>query len=247
MKKRLLLTSLACITAIATSSAMAHTQSQARFSNINANGNLHVVILPSKKQTAYYSIRSQTSGTTDLSAFVDHHTLYLDSHGNKPIDVTVHLYRLHQLIAKDHTQVFVKPLKTQHFNLIARNHARVRLAGLIPLNHLTTSGHANVTFEWVNSKHLTVNMNDQSQATLAGRVKTLHAALSGNSNLTAQYLRSNQAWVQTTDAAQAKVLAIKSLQAYAANHSNIYYYKTPKLINRSNGQSGNILQLACRT
>ena len=56
-------------------------------------------------------------------------------------------------------------------------------------------------------------------------------------------ITTRQSLIKTQDYAQAKVMASASVQSYPENYSNVYYYKTPGLINRVNSNSGNTLQL----
>ena len=71
----------------------------------------------------------------------------------------------------------------------------------------------------------------------------VRAKLKNHSFLDARYLRTGHTWIKTDDYAQAKVIASASVQSYPQNYSNVYYYKTPGLINRVNSNSGNTLQL----
>lgn len=124
------------------------------------------------------------------------------------------------------------------------NHVRLDGQGVFNIAKIDARGNSEVSVQWVNSPELQIVGDDYAQISVAGVTKLLQVRLAGVSSLDAKYLRPDIALVDTRDFATADILAKDSLYAFAIDHSNIYYYKTPGYYLDSTQISGNVLQLA---
>lgn len=124
------------------------------------------------------------------------------------------------------------------------NNVQLDGTGVFNIAKIDARGNSDVSVQWVNSNDLLVEGDDYAQIKLAGVAKILQVRLAGTSLLDAKYLRPDIALVDTQDFATADILATHSLYAFATDHSNIYYYKTPGYYLDNTQISGNVLQLA---
>ena len=163
--------------------------------------------------------------------------------GTKPTDVTVWTDQVVDLQIKGNSLVQARQLGQLPMTVISDDASDVYISGVVNLRQLIDEGSGNVMIYWVNSPELQLQSRGSGNIQLAGIVKVLHARLSGHSNLDAPYLRVYTALIQTMQNASAKVLALNELDAFAGDHSNIYYYKAPKHLVSETQAYGNVLQL----
>jgi hypothetical protein len=240
MKKALFL-SFVSISCLATAAAHAATQAP-RFNSIDASGNLTVSIVPNKHSSAeYFSVREPAKSHARVNARIRNHTLYLSQ--ASPATVTIYMNDLNNLTVYGNSGVSAKNIRSNGLDLIANTSGKITLNGTIKLNKISASGLSKINLKWVSGNNIALFSNADSHINLAGEVGTIRAKLAGHSFLNAKYLRSQHAWIRTRNFAQAEVISAHSLQAYPSDSSNIYYYKTPKLLNPINSQAGNTLQL----
>lgn len=216
-----------------------------RFVNIDAAGNVHVDIVPSKSGRAFYSIHEPAGSENQVYSHLRNHTLYLRQTGidNGRAEVIIHMNRLESLNAFNGATIDGKNVRSNGLSLYAESNCVVNLSGMIDLNRLYASGNSRVKLGWVSGDNAAIYGKNHSDITLAGDIETVRTVLKNHTRLNAEYLRTNNTWIQTRDYAQAKVLALDGLQSYPDNTSNVFYYKTPQVVNRINSQSGNTLQL----
>lgn len=234
MRKALFLSFLS-ISSLAIPAAYAASSS---LSAINAAGNFNISILPAN--SSHYTIAKHAN----VNAYIRHHTLYLRSHTPKLTKVTVYTNAIDRLTVNGNTSITANALQSHGLILAANTRGKITLNGTaLKLNKISASGLSNISLKWATGKNIALFATGNSRIALAGNVGTVRAKLAGHSFLNAKYLRAQHTWLKTRNFAQAEVISSNSLQAYPSDSSNIYYYKTPKLLNPMNSQSGNTLQL----
>lgn len=213
-----------------------------QFNTININGrmNVRLVQVSAKKKTSVSSSRK-------IDYRVHNKTLYIRSlpqkkYNPRPIRVTVRLRQIKKLDVFNTVNIKASRLNSPALKLNTDNRGKIKLKGKLAVTSIRATGSSIIDLGWVNSDALKIYAVSNARIKLAGTVKELNVRLFGHSTLDAKYLRAQNIMVQTKNYAIAKLMPMKSLQAFAANHSNIYYYKWLKNITRDTTQSGNILQ-----
>lgn len=240
------LITIGCAAALSATAAPQHKHSlkQPLFSNIDATGKLNIAIVPVSSSThEYYSIND----TKDVNARVRHHTLYLHQSGGKPAQVTIHMNTLNQVNLYGDSSLTANHIRSHGLSLHTNTRGNVVLNGMITVKELAVSGPSHVTMKWVNGDNIALYGANHAHINLAGNVGTVRAKLAGHSFLNAKNLRAHHTWIITRNFAQAEVLSTESIQAYPQGNSNIYYYKTPQLLNSTNVAAGNTLQLGWKS
>lgn len=242
--KRIAFLSLITMGCIATVSAVAggpdHANTPSVFDGINAHGHLNITIVPLKNDAKpYYTIKHNHG----VEAQIHHHTLYLSQSSSKTSDVVVHMNQLNNLRFYGQGTITANHIYSYGLNLSANAIGRIKLNGMINANKIAVSGPTQVSIKWLQGNNISLYAGRHAHLFLAGEIGTMRAQLSGHSFMNARYLRSQHLWLVTRGFAQAQVLPLASLQAYPQDKSNIYYYKTPQLLNSTNQLAGNTLQL----
>ena len=160
--------------------------------------------------------------------------------------VNLNIYHLNYLSVKNGI-VQGHNIKGKQLKMITSGRAVVHLSGDVNATHIITKNRSEVTLGWVQSETLNVIAFNSSIIHLSGVVHDLTARVYNNARLDANYLRANSAWMLTTNSAAASISPIDSLHAFARNKSNIYYFKTPKHIQITTRQSGDVLQMGYST
>lgn len=163
-----------------------------------------------------------------------------------PVYVKVYTPSLQAIHATGNCRVMLNGLKNGYevVNVIADDDAKVNLRGVVNLQHVITAGNSEVDVQWVSSPHVMVRSKDSSCVVLAGVTRILDAQMLGSSQLLAQYLRAREVYVKTEDYAVAHVTPIVVLNGFAADYSDILYYKTPAYLTRKSDLSSNVMQMA---
>jgi len=234
---------LLCLLATPVFAATHPTLSTSTFTAVSINGRMNVMI-----QSA------QNKGDRDLihyphqliSAKICGHTLYLRSlNTQKNPSVTLRLHALNQLTVNGPSAVTGSAVESDGLELYTNSNAVVNLNGTIKVKKISHRGYGRIQLRWVTADQLSITSSG-GLIKLAGTAKNADIKLSNHAQLDAQYLRVRQMMVQTRGHAVAKVLATYSLQAFATQNSQIYFYKTPRHLSRYSRESGNILQLGSR-
>lgn len=140
------------------------------------------------------------------------------------------------------TPISVKGMNTHLLNVHAERAADISLEGIAGLSNLDYYGPGTFKLSWVNSRHINVR-SQQGHIFLGGIADSLDATLSRSAQLDARYLRTKTAFINTADDARADVWTSKALNAFATGSSNIYFYKTPKLLTKYMRQKGSVLEV----
>ncbi len=226
--------------------AQHHPLQHPRFTGINASGHLSITIVPVKNSSAVsFSVQDLQHGQAPVIAEIRQHMLYLRQIGysTRATAVTVYMHDINELDVFGRTELKTQHLNSSGLNLRVDTAGIINLDGLITLKQLSVSGNSKINLRWVRGNNVTLYSHGHSRINIAGNIGILRAKLFGHSFLNARYLRTQQTWIKTRDFAQAQVIASDALQAYPTDHSNIYYYKSPNLLNPINSAAGNTLQL----
>lgn len=223
-------------------SPLAFAARKSAFNGLNSSGHVIIYIRPAKRVNTFYMTRKNKKR---INTKVRNRVLYVKGPigTRKPAIITVRAKNLRRIETYESSSVRGKKIRANNLTVITHDNSKVNLSGMINLKYVTALNSSHINLRWVNSKKVKLYSIGNSKIRLSGRVKTLHARLFGNSKLNAKFLRANHVWVQTNNHASAKLLPIISIRAFAADDSNIYYYKYPKYITRHTTQSGNVLQL----
>lgn len=157
--------------------------------------------------------------------------------------IILHVPALKMLTAKDQARVTAQGLMATDLQVYALNSAAITLDGDLNIKNVVQKSRNKIEAKWLEGERLEVSSYASGPIYLAGEIDALSATLSANSYLDARYLRTQNAAVLATDNARADVYAKNILNAFADDHSNIYYYKRPLTLNKVTEDSGNVLHL----
>lgn len=150
---------------------------------------------------------------------------------------------LTQLIVTRVTHIQLNGLNSPNLELKVSHSGPVKLSGVTGLSHLGLDETGPVAVSWVNSRQLNLDLAGKEHVFLAGTTDLLISHLSGQSTLDAKYLRAKTAFIQAEGTSRAEVTVLDSLNAYAQDKSNIYYYHLPKLVGRYYQSTGTVLYM----
>lgn len=219
------------------------------FSAINATGRINVMIIGTHSKNPSDTV-VENKNPQWVTAKVRNHVLYLHalsaaSPSLKAPTVKVRMYRLNKLEAYGRASITAKNVQSDGLYLHADTTRNITLSGKLAVNQIRNYGPSHINLRWVKGKEINIQ-SYAGRITLAGRADQVRVKLRNHAILDAQYLRTKHVVVQTKDFSVAKVLPIDSLRAFATDHSNVYFYKTPQHISRYTSRSGNILQMGRR-
>lgn len=221
-------------------------QPTASFTRIDSIGNFNITISPinSSSQNSFI-IKAPFGNNTEVYAAVKNGTLFLRQSPDypNPVNVTVYMNNLTALNIFGGSTVFGNRIHASWLEINANTTGTITLNGSIMLRGVDIAGPTQLNLAWVYGNSVDIYGEDTSHLNISGNINTVRIKLDNQSFLDARYLRTQHTWIKTEDYAQAQVLASGSVQSYPENYSNVYYYKTPTVINRVNTDSGNTLQL----
>ncbi len=167
----------------------------------------------------------------------------LNFDGSETVQVQGALVPLQQLVLNHVQQARIGGIKSTGLLVSIRDSGPVTLTGDVGIRELQVTDSGRVAITWVHSKELLVQLTGQQQVFLAGIAGLLITNVKDHAQLKAQYLRANKAFVHTSQSAVADVAVLDSLNAYAVDQSNIYYYLQPRLVGRYYQGHGSILYM----
>lgn len=167
--------------------------------------------------------------------------LYVETPSSTTIKSKIFAPQLKNITVTKNAVVTAKYFKTKKLTIAAKDHGSINLEGWYAVDKIYQFSNGRINIRWLDVPKLFIESNSNGPIYLAGATKDFTAVLSHDSQLDARYLRAEKASVFTTDDARADVLAINSLNAFAVDKSNIYYYKRPPHLTVVTKNSGNIL------
>ena len=208
------------------------------FNKVAISGNARVELTNNGGRTSLYcsGIKRDLDG---VNASVKGDTLYLSSASNVPI-IRLNSGNLKVVKVMGNAYVGANNFNTRSLGIIASGAGSITLQGRIGLTTINQMGSGKVDVKWIDSSKLVVGSDSRGPIYLAGVVKQLEVKLRDQSYLEARYLRAETAEVLATNRSQAHVVAIKTLNAYADESSNVYYHNHPQQINEVSKDSGNV-------
>ncbi len=183
-----------------------------------------------------------------VDARVKNHTLYLRAlraalPSRRPALVKVKMYRLNKLKVYGHASVQGTNIRSNGLVIKTQTTGNVTLNGKLFVDKVKNKGPGNVSLRWIKGDNISIKAEGTGRITLTGTARKIKVDLEDHAKLNAKALRVKDVMVKTDDYAIARVSAINSLSAFAEDHSNIYYYNTPRHITRYTKNSGNILRM----
>jgi len=251
------LSSLVCLVpsvqaakAPATDTMVTSTQQLKAFDSMVVSGNIKVTVLPAS-QSGSQSLTITRPSSQSYAISVKKRVLTIRQTtpwwvSTQPAKITVDVNTLKKLSLYDAAAVSAKSFNTTSLAIDADTSGDINLDGKVGLTSLVLKGPGNVHVRWVDSPSLNIDSTGDSAIDLSGTVGQMHVRLSNHSSLQAEYMRADSIAIQTYRFAKAQVMPLTTLNAYAHDFSNIFYYKTPKYFTRFTSQSGNILQMQWR-
>ncbi len=226
------------------------TQKLGSFDAMVVSGNIQVTLLPVDQSDSHTLTMAHPSSQSYVIS-VKKHILTIRQTtpwwiSTKPAVVTVDVTALKKLSLFDAVSVSAQSFNTSSLAIDADTSGNIDLDGKVGLNSLLLKGPGGVHVRWVDSPSLHIDSSGDSSIELSGNVGQMHVRLSGHSALQAEYLRADSIAIQAYRFAKAQVMPLTTLNAYAHDNSNIFYYKTPKYFTRFTSQSGNVLQMQWR-
>lgn len=147
-----------------------------------------------------------------------------------------------QRLSVDHVkQAQIDGVESTQLLASVRDSGPVAIHGNVGIRELVVTNSDTVAISWVNSQELTLRLRGTQRVYFAGIAQLLNATVLDHARLDAKYLRAQKAFVNTKQHGTAEVTVLDSLNAYAQDQSNIYYYTTPKLLGRYYQDHGSIL------
>jgi len=159
------------------------------------------------------------------------------------ITVQIAVPDLKTLLVSGNATVFTTNFTATDLTIIAKNNSSLNLAGQLRISKILQQGNGRIDIGWISSNNLQIESAANGPIHLAGVANKVFAKLTHSAQLDCRYLRAEDLSIFTTDNATAHVFALKSLEAFAVNKSNIFYYKRPKHLTVVTKNSGNVLKL----
>ena len=208
------------------------------FNSIILAGNINAEIINGR-----YALH-MTGPSNTLSACqykIQDKILYVETSNDATIKSKIFTPQLKNITVTKNAVVTAKYFKTKKLTIAAKDHGSINLEGWYAVDKIYQFSNGRINIRWLDVAKLFIESNSNGPIYLAGITKDFTAVLSDDSQLDARYLRTQKASVFTTDNARADVLAVNSLNAFAVDKSNIYYYKRPLHLTVVTKNSGNVL------
>ncbi|MDF1795086.1 MAG: DUF2807 domain-containing protein [Coxiellaceae bacterium] len=223
------------------------------FYAIVANGNIDLFIHGSK---AYQSVtlqnyhdyvnRGKKNKQEVPVLWVDNGVLYIDNENwmnkGETMHIDVNVKDLNGLFVTGNILVVGDHIISNGMAIDDDSTRNVNLDGKMTVNWLNSRGSGNIDIGWIQSHHMQMLGTGSGMIRLAGVVHDMRVRLYNKQQYAGQYLRTNNLMVATREHADASVFANNTLETFAYDWSNIFYYTTPNSLNRMTVQSGNVMQ-----
>lgn len=178
--------------------------------------------------------------------WVDNGVLYIDNenwmHDGQPMHININVKDLNGLFLTGNIMVVGDHITSNGMVIDDDSTRNVYLDGVMTLNWLNSRNKGDIDVAWVRGNNFQMLGTGSGLIRLAGAVHNMHVRLYNKQKYAGQFLRTDDLMIQTRDDAEANVFARNSQESYAYDWSNIFYFTTPRSINRMTEGSGNILQ-----
>lgn len=215
----------------------AYVQKSFRLPPINAidvNGDIDVEI-----ETGSWGQRIALSGSRRLTESVRMQvrgsrlrigTLCMCNPSHARPKISIHLPSLTQLACSGQDiHVSVDGLSANHpVVMIFQGSPHVELKGHISLYRLIAGGHSHVFVYWIDICEPCIKAMGNAEICIGGIADTLSIDAYQSARVDARYVRTRRAFVKTYGCSRADICVMKSMNIFAADSSNVYYYQDPK-------------------
>jgi Putative auto-transporter adhesin, head GIN domain len=231
------------------------TPSLPSFSGIDVGNNFQVVITHGKHQRV--ELIGDPRAIARVSAVVKKGTLVLGNRSSsfpgysryRPLVLVkiVIATSVSYLKASGNAQIYAKGIYSNGLCVITKDQGSIILQGKVNLAEVQSYGVGDISISRINSHHVLVTARGSGRIRLGGSVNVLTARISGGSQLYAQYLPAREVYITADDFSLAEVYPVLSLYAFASGHSQIYYYRTPRILVLRLLDSGTVLRINGRS
>ena len=132
---------------------------------------------------------------------------------------------------------------TDRLSITADGQGKIGLAGRLVINKIVAKDHMCVYAFDVSGHLLDVQLMNNASVGLKGHVHTVYVDAHQTSQFLGRYLYVQNAFLRANDAAHINTATTHQLFATANADSSIYYFVTPKLLNKTVNGSGVILPI----
>jgi prepilin-type processing-associated H-X9-DG protein len=222
------------------------------FYAISATGNVNLFVHGKKPYqkvslTGYLgALKAGNRYNTRPVIWVDHGVLYIDNEDwlrdGETMEITIDTNYLNALFLDGHINVYGDHIRSTGMVIDDNSSGDVHLDGKMVLNWLNARGSGNIYVSWVDSPLLLMSGTGSGIVRLSGVADQMRVRLFNHMRYAGQYLRVKNLMISTEQMAAANVFAINTMEAFAYDFSNIYYFHTPHSLNRLTRESGNVLQ-----
>ena len=207
-----------------------------RFKSVILSGNTTVELV-----NGQYATNITGSGKDLYSCHTDIRDQVLYINAKSSVAIKLIVPGLKNITVTDNATLNAKDFITNNLTIIAKNNGTINLEGQFNIDKIYQRGNGRINITWVSSNKLFIDSNSGGPIYLAGIANNIVAKLTHNAQLDVRYLRTQKASVFTTDKAKADILVLDTLEAFAVDNSNIYYYKRPHYLTVVTRNSGNVL------
>lgn len=218
------------------------------FHTIVARGDINITLR--NTQTPQVAIMNLAEPGRDMvHATVKNDTLYLietprpTAQRKSPIQVLVDANNIQLIRLYEKSSLYVNNYNTPRFNIYSASSGNILLHSRLNVNHIEQNGSGMISIDWVKTNDIDIFTRGPGLIRLAGSVNSLNVRAIGHGRVDAKYLRTEDALIQTGNYAEVAVRPHLTLNAFAAQNSYIYYYKTPDFFTPRSSGSGNIIQM----
>ncbi len=223
------------------------------FYAIVANGNMDLFIHGSKAYQSVtlqnyhdYVARGKKNKQKVPVLWEDNGVLYIDNEDwmnkGETMHIDVNVKDLNGLFVTGNVLVVGDHIISNGMAIDDGSTRNMFLDGKMTVNWLNSHGTGNIDVSWIQSHHMQMLATGTGRIRLAGVVHDMRARVYKHQLYQGQYLRVNNLMIATRDNSTADVFANNTLETFAYDWSNIYYYTTPNSLNRMTVQSGNVMQ-----
>jgi len=221
-------------------------QKVSRYDAIVCDGPANVMIQDVGRQK-HYRISGIDPKQADISAKLRKRTLYIDDDALSatPRVITLTTGALRSITVADGCRMRGRHVRSYGgLTITSRDSGSLNLTGVLNVTKIVMTGSGTIKLRWVNSHKLHIYNAGSGLISLAGVADYVYARVYNTGRLDAKYLRAQNVLIQTQNSARADVLAVDSLNAFAGQRSNIYYYKWSSHQLTHARFSGNVLPMA---
>lgn len=152
--------------------------------------------------------------------------LHLLAKGQEPVILSGHL-KVDIIQAMLNSKVQIDGIQSKHLILDIRQHADVKLKGVVGISHLTMADDSHLNLYWMKTNQIKIILKDRAHVHIAGKVLILDLEMFDQSFFAGRHLRANRAFVKTHQRAIAEISVERSQHTFALDQSHIDFFNVP--------------------